>query len=121
MVSSPHRCATQKRLRALVVVGFWMLCPRCSRRCRVLFFGFGKVACRRCFRLRYHSQTMDRIGRAQHAMRKIAKQLDPEVDVGLRPPGMHWSRYNRLAERFEHQSDVWNITMMRRLGMLVPR
>ena len=36
---------------------------------------------------------MDRIHRAQHAMRKIAKQLDPEVDVGLpdlpdRPPGM---------------------------------
>jgi len=35
-------------------------------------------------------------------------------------PG-YWSRYNRLGERFEHQSDVWNITMMRRLGMLVPR
>jgi hypothetical protein len=26
----------------------WMLCPRCSRRCRVLFLGFGRVACRRC-------------------------------------------------------------------------
>ena len=34
----------------------WMLCPRCSRRCRVLFLGFGRVACRRCFRLRYQSQ-----------------------------------------------------------------
>src|SRR5262245_60701259 len=61
----------------------WMLCPRCSQRCRVLFFGLGRVACRRCFRLRYHSQTMDRIRRAQHAMRKIAKQLDPEADLCL--------------------------------------
>jgi hypothetical protein len=26
---------------------------------------------------------MDRFHRAQHAMRKTAKQLDPEVDVGL--------------------------------------
>ena len=34
---------------------------------------------------------------------------------------MHWTRYNRLAERFEHQSNVWNITMMRQLGMLIPR
>jgi hypothetical protein len=83
----------------------WMLCPRCSRRCRVVFLGFGRVACRRCFRVRYHSQSLDQIGRAQHAMRKIAKQLDPEVDMDLpdspdRPLGMHWSRYNRLAERF---------------------
>ena len=104
----------------------WMLCPRCSRRCRVVFLGFGKVACRRCFRLRYQSQALDRIGRAQHAMRKIAEQLDPEVDVGLpdlpdRPPGMHWTRYNRLAERFEHQSNVWNILMMQGLALLIPR
>jgi hypothetical protein len=104
----------------------WMLCPRCSRRCRVLFFGLGRVACRRCFRLRYHSQTMDRIHRAQHAMRKIAKQLDPEVDVGLpdlpdRPPGMRWSRYNRLAERFEDKNDVWNLAIMNSLAFLLPR
>jgi hypothetical protein len=38
---------------------------------------------------------MDRIRRAQHAMRRIAKQLDPEADLCLpdlpdRPSGMHW-------------------------------
>ena len=69
---------------------------------------------------------MDRIHRAQHAMRKIAKQLDPEVDVGLpdlpdRPSGMRWSRYNRLAYRFEHQNNVWNLTMMNSLVFLLPR
>jgi hypothetical protein len=38
-------------------------------------------------------------------MGKIAKQIDPEAEMDLpdKPPGMHWSRYNRLAERFEHQ------------------
>lgn len=36
----------------------WILCPRCSRRCRVLFLGFGRVACRRCFRMRYQSQSL---------------------------------------------------------------
>ena len=104
----------------------WMLCPKCDRRCRVLFFGFGRVACRSCFRLRYHSQTMDRIHRAQHAMRKIAKQLDPEADADLpdlpdRPRGMHRSRYNRLAEHFEHQNKVWNLAMMNSLAFLLPR
>ena len=59
-------------------------------------------------------------------MRKIAKQLDPEVDVGMpdlpdRPPGMHWSRYNRLAERLEHQNDRWNLAMTNSLALLLPR
>ena len=69
---------------------------------------------------------MDQIRQAQHAMRKIAKQLDPEEDAGLpdlpdRPPGMRWSRYNRLAERFERQNDRWNLAMMNTLGALLPR
>ena len=56
-------------------------------------------------------------------MGKIAKKIDPHAGMDLpdKPPGMHWTRYNRLAERFEHQSNVWNIAMMRKLGMLVPR
>ena len=82
----------------------WALCPRCSRRCRVLYIGLGRIACRRCFRLRYLSQSMDQADRALHAMTKIAKKIDPEapeMDLPDKPPGMHWSRYNRLAERFD--------------------
>jgi hypothetical protein len=102
----------------------WMLCPRCSRRCRDLFIGFGRVACRRCFRLRYKSQSLDQMDRALHAMGKIARTIDPEAaetDFPAKPPRMHWSRYNRLAERFEHQSNVWTIATMRRLGVFLPR
>ena len=56
-------------------------------------------------------------------MGKIARAIDPEAEMDLpdKPPGMHWSRYNRLAERFEHQSNVWTIATMRRLGVLLPR
>jgi hypothetical protein len=38
-------------------------------------------------------------------MGKIAKQIDPnaEMDLPDKAPGMHWSRYNRLAERFSKQ------------------
>jgi hypothetical protein len=62
-------------------------------------------------------------GRALHAMGKIAKRIDPnsEMDLPDKPPGMHWSRYNRLTERFDHQSNVWNLAMMNRLALLMPR
>jgi len=56
-------------------------------------------------------------------MGKIARKIDPDAEMDLpdKPPGMHWSRYNRLAERFEHQSNVWTIATMRRLGVFLPR
>jgi hypothetical protein len=33
-------------------------------------------------------------------MDKFAKQIDPEAVMELpdKPPGIHWSKYNRLAE-----------------------
>jgi hypothetical protein len=35
------------------------------------------------------------------------------MDLPDKPPGMHWSPYNRLAERFEHQNNIWTIAMIR--------
>jgi hypothetical protein len=43
------------------------------------------------------------------------------MDLPEKPSGMHWSRYNRLAERFEHQNNVWNLAMMNSLAFLLPR
>jgi hypothetical protein len=43
------------------------------------------------------------------------------MDLPNKPPRRQWSLYNRLAERFEHQSNVWTVAMMRKLGMLRPR
>jgi hypothetical protein len=43
----------------------------------------GGVACRRCFRHRYQSPSLDWIGPALNAMGKIAKQIDPEAVVNL--------------------------------------
>jgi len=72
----------------------WMLCPRCSRRCRVLFIGFGRVACRRCFRLRYQSQSLDQMDRAPHVMGKIARQIDPQAGMDL-PDSLYSLRQSR--------------------------
>jgi hypothetical protein len=56
-------------------------------------------------------------------MDKIAKKIDPDACMELpdKPPGMHWSTYDRLAERFEHYSTVWDMVMLRKLGIMLPR
>jgi hypothetical protein len=60
------------------------------------------------------------MGRAPHAMGKIAKQIDPEAGMDLpeKPAGRHWIRYNRCAERFEHRHNIGTRALMRRLAIV---
>jgi hypothetical protein len=100
----------------------WFRCPRCDRRCRVLY-GTWRIACRRCHRLRYLSQRETREDRATRAMLKIVRRLapddpDPCNDLPEKPEGMHWSTYDRLVERYEAYSDQWGLEIMRRFGRL---
>ena len=96
----------------------WFRCPRCDGRCRVLF-GTWRIACRRCHRLRYASQRETRSGRANLGMMKIVKRLDPKAMCNALPPkptGMHWSTYDRLAERYDTYDTMWSVAVMRRFG-----
>ena len=36
----------------------------------------------------------------------FVRYQDAEMDLPDKPPGMHWSSYNRLAERLERQCNV---------------
>jgi hypothetical protein len=81
----------------------WFLCPKCARRCRILYGG-SRFRCRRCYRISYRSQAEMRADRATRAMFKIVRRLDPEQDVNdlpAKPPRMHWRTYNRLVDRYE--------------------
>ena len=52
-------------------------------------------------------------------MFKIVKRLDPEEecnDLPLKPKGMHWRTYNRLAGRYENYDARWGREAMRRFG-----
>jgi len=55
-------------------------------------------------------------------MGKIAKQVDPnaEMDLPEKPHSTHWTRYPRLAERFEHQNNIWTIAIMRKPSIVLP-
>jgi hypothetical protein len=97
----------------------WICCPRCDRRSRVLYVCYGRIACRRCFRLRYQSHRVDRRDRCLNAMIKIAKKIDPEADdpnLPDKPPGMHWSTYDRLAERHHRLDKLWGMLALRGLA-----
>src|SRR5215468_4591630 len=93
----------------------WFRCPRCDGRCRVLY-GTWRIACRRCHRLRYTTQKETRSGRANLAMFKIVKRLDPDATFNELPPkpkGMHWCTYERLADRYDAYDTMWAMAIMR--------
>src|SRR5262245_3623075 len=126
MASYPHRCATQKRRHTLVVDGFGCCARDVADGAACCFSDSAGLLVGAVSACAISRKPWTGIHRAQHAMRKIAKQLDPKVDVGLpdlrdRPPGMRWSRYNRLADRFEYQNTVWNLAIMNSLAFLLPR
>ena len=57
---------------------------------------------------------------ATRAMFKIVKRLDPEEecnDLPLKPKGMHWRTYNRLADRYEYYDTQWAHAAIRRFGI----
>ena len=96
----------------------WFLCLKCGRRCRILYGG-NLFRCRRCYHLSYSSQAETRADRATRAMFKIVQRLDPAQDFNELPPkpnGMHWSTYNRLAERYEKHDRQWTVEAIRRFG-----
>src|SRR5262245_54808739 len=93
----------------------WFRCPRCDGRCRVLY-GTWRIACRRCYRLRYTTQKETRSGRANLAMFKIVKRLDPEATFNELPPkpkGLHWRTYERLSDRYDAYDTMWAMAIMR--------
>lgn len=96
----------------------WFLCPKCQRRCAVVYFGGGSYACRRCNQIAYYSQSEDLMDRAFRKKRKLEARL---VDGWGKPKGMHWRTYERL--RFQLKVNEYRLSMCfaSRLGMLERR
>jgi len=70
----------------------WFACPRCTRRCAVLYLRAG-FECRKCSRVVYASQSDDAIGRAWRKQWRVERRLG---DDWRRPKGMHRATYERL-------------------------
>ena len=82
----------------------WFRCPACHRRCRILYGG-DRFRCRCCWRITYKSQYEPAAGRAANRAHKIRDRLgqpsDLDDDILIKPKGMHWKSFRRLAEQYE--------------------
>jgi hypothetical protein len=82
----------------------WFFCPRCSRRCAVLY-GLardGRFGCRVCLRLVYAIEAESPIDRCWRQQRKIEARL---ADDGGRPKGMRRRTFERLCAKWEAVED----------------
>jgi hypothetical protein len=82
----------------------WLVCPRCQRRCRILYGG-SRFYCRKCYRLKYQSQAEDAVQRAVTRAQRVRKRLGGFEGIDdpfpPKPKGMHWKTYNRLEKADE--------------------
>lgn len=76
----------------------WFVCPRCARRCGVLYLNGGRLQCRRCGHLVYSSQSQDEMERAWSKQHKIEMKLG---SAHSKPARMHWRTYSRLIAQIE--------------------
>jgi hypothetical protein len=93
----------------------WLICPRCQRRCRILYGG-GRFYCRKCYRLNYQSQAEDSaqraITRAQATRKRLGGFEGIDDPFPLKPKGMHWKTYNKLAEADDQVGQRLEAAMM---------
>jgi hypothetical protein len=81
----------------------WMRCPRCARRCAVLYVVWPRLRCRHCVQWPYRSQSISTDNRQYHKLRALRARLNAPADLSvpidpaLKPTGMHWRTWTRLA------------------------
>lgn len=89
----------------------WFACPRCGRRCGVVYFGSpsGRYACRQCLNIAYPSQSQDKISRLWDRQRKIERKLSGgmgEWNRWQKPKGMHQKTFDHLRNQlYEIESE----------------
>lgn len=72
----------------------WFLCPRCNRRCAILY----PACCRICLGLRYHSERLSPASRASLKAIRLRQRLgDPTgklcAPIPRKPKWMRWHTY----------------------------
>ena len=94
----------------------WFTCPACASRVGKLYIAQKGLACRRCLRLVYASQSEDAIGRTHRRIGKVEARL---VDGIGKPPRMHWRTYERLIDRLEADELALNHAFVERFGVML--
>ena len=76
----------------------YFACPRCWRSVELLYMASGRFYCRRCARVGYSIENLDKRWRADRRYDRLFERLNED---GSKPPRMRWKTYNRLCERLD--------------------
>jgi endogenous inhibitor of DNA gyrase (YacG/DUF329 family) len=72
----------------------WFICPYCSQRCALLYLG-RQVACRKCLKLKYPSQSDDQMDASWRRQYKLEEKLGGR-GRWRKPKGMHQSTFDSI-------------------------
>lgn len=87
----------------------WYVCPHCDSRVAKLYIGKKDIACRKCWRLHYASQSEDKLGRMRMELRRQryaiwgnterTRNLANSPTLFPKPKGMRWETFDRKVAR----------------------
>ncbi len=97
----------------------WFNCPRCWKRCGVLYCGPQGFICRDCAGLSYRTQRIGDTGRLFARLARLRARLGwpPGVASGTggKPRGMRWRTFERLYQEHEALANAANDSIWRTL------
>lgn len=97
----------------------WWLCPRCGRRCAIVYGG-AVFICRKCAALHYpiqHASNVDKaILRAEAIRRRLGWQPGIANPGNGKPKGMHWKTYVRLLAQHDRHANAACFWMAGKFG-----
>jgi hypothetical protein len=97
-------------------VRYYAACARCTRSVEVLYFASGRFRCRKCARVGYGIENLEKQWRADRRYRQLKALLDED---GSKPARMRWVTYHRICARLEAYGDASESGLARSLRRLL--
>ncbi|EMN1292910.1 MULTISPECIES: hypothetical protein [Citrobacter freundii complex] len=96
----------------------WYVCPHCGTKAAKLYIGKKDIACRKCWKLHYASQSEDQLTRMRRDIRRqryaiwgnteLTRNLANHSHLFPKPKGMRWEIFNkRLARLVQTEAAYW--------------
>ena len=102
----------------------WLSCPRCGRRCRVIYHHVRRYRCRKCFGLAYrstqqswHERVLDQADKLALRIAGANGALYDRDDFPDKPKRMRWTTYWRLEEKYYRYMEAWGTGFAKRFGI----
>ena len=96
----------------------WYVCPHCVKRVAKLYIGSKDIGCRKCWKLHYKSQSVDKLDRMRMSIRRQRyaiwgdgeqfRNLFNHANTFPKPKGMRWETFERkLSRLIMYEAAYW--------------